>query len=169
MRPIIIAVLASGLTLMQAEKAIASEEQFLTSLEGKYEGKGQVMLRTDRGPITVTCSFRSTATKTTLSLNGKCRGLVVISRSIGAKLARQGNSYKGSYVGAGSGPATHSGKRNGNSLNLTIRWAKEINGDRSATLSVAKSGPQGLNLTTTDRDPATGKAVVTSKIVLNRV
>jgi hypothetical protein len=169
MRRIAIAVLASGLAFMQADKAVASEEQFLTSLEGKYEGKGQVRLRTNRGPINVTCSFRSTATETTLSLNGRCRGLVVVSRSIDAELARRGGSYEGSYIGAGSGPATLSGKRNGNSLNLTIQWSKEINGDRSAKLSVAKSGSRGLTLTTTDRDPATGKAVVTSKIVLNRV
>jgi hypothetical protein len=53
-------------------------------------------------------------------------------------------------------------------LNLTIRWAKEINGDRNAQLSVAKSGSRGLTLTTTDKDPASGKAVVTSKIVLHR-
>ena len=169
MRRIALAVLASGLALMQADKAVASEEQFLSSLEGKYEGKGQVRLRTNRGPITVTCSFRSTATDTTLSLKGKCRGLVVVSRSIDAELARRGSSYKGSYIGAGSGPATLSGKRNGNSLNLTIQWAKEINGDRSAKLSVAKSGSRGLTLTTTDRDPGTGNAVVTSKIVLKRV
>lgn len=49
MRRIAIAVLASGLALMHADKAVASEEQFLTSLEGKYEGKGQVRLRTNRG------------------------------------------------------------------------------------------------------------------------
>ncbi|MGQ3212495.1 hypothetical protein [Shinella sp.] len=102
MKRIAIAVLASGLALMQADKAVASEEQFLSSLEGKYEGKGQVRLRTNRGPITVTCSFRSTATETTLSLSGKCQ-------------------------------------------------AREINGDRSANLSVAKSGSRGLTLTTTDR------------------
>lgn len=168
MKCISLLILAGGLALAQAPRATAGEEQFLASLKGQYEGKGQVRLRTNRGPINVTCSFGSTATANTLSLDGKCRGLVVVSRAIGAELTRRGSSYKGSYIGAGSGPATLSGKRNGNALNLTIRWAKEINGDRNAQLSVAKSGSRGLTLTTTDEDPASGKAVVTSKIVLHR-
>ena len=169
MKCISLVMLTGGLVLAQVHQAPASEERFLTSLEGQYEGKGQVRLRTNRGPIGVTCSFQSTATSTTLSLKGKCRGLVVVSRSVGAELSYRGNAYKGSYIGAGSGPATLTGKRSGNALNLTIRWAKEINGDRNAQLSVAKSGAHGLTLTTTDRDPASGKAVVTSRIVLRRL
>lgn len=168
MRPISLAILAGGLALLQIHPASASEEQFLSSLRGQYEGKGQVRLRTNRGPIEVTCRFQSTATSNTLSLNGTCRGLVVVSRAVSAKLARRGSSYSGSYIGAGSGAATLSGNRRGNDLNLTITWAKEINGDRKARLSVAKSGSRGLTLTTTDMDPASGKAVVTSKIVLRR-
>ncbi len=168
MKIISMAILAGSLTLMHASQSAAGEEQFLDSLEGQYEGKGQVRLRTNRGPISVTCSFRSTATANSLSLDGRCRGLVVVSRSVGAKLTHNGNSYKGSYIGAGSGPATLAGKRQGNALHLTINWAKEINGDRRAQLSVAKAGASGLTLTTTDKDPASGKPVVTSKIVLQR-
>ncbi|UDF29047.1 UNVERIFIED_ORG: hypothetical protein LHK14_16225 [Roseateles sp. XES5] len=168
MKCISLAILAGGLALAQAHPATASEEQFLTSLEGQYEGKGHVRLRTNRGPINVTCSFQSTATADTLSLDGTCRGLVVVSRSVDADLTRRGASYTGTYIGAGSGPATLSGKRSGNALNLAIRWAKDINGDRSAQLSLAKSGSRGLTLTTTDKDPVSGKAIVTSKILLHR-
>ena len=110
MKCISLLILAGSLALAQAPRATAGEEQFLTSLKGQYEGKGQVRLRTNRGPINVTCSFGSTATANTLSLDGKCRGLVVVSRAIGAELTRRGSSYKGSYIGAGSGPATLSGK-----------------------------------------------------------
>lgn len=168
MKNISLAILSAGLTFTQAQLVTASEEQFLSSLKGQYEGKGQVRLRTNRGPISVSCSFRSTATPTALSLDGKCRGLVVVSRTVKAELTTKAGAYKGSYIGAGSGPATLAGRRNGNALNLTIRWAKEINGDRLAQLSVAKTGTRGLTLTTTDSDPASGKAVVTSKIILQR-
>jgi hypothetical protein len=80
-----------------------------------------------------------------------------------------GSAFEAHYVGAGPGPATLSGKRAGNSLELIINWAKEINGDRQAQLSVAKAGARGLTLTTTDKDPLSGKSVVTSMIVLQRI
>jgi len=67
--------------------------------KGKYEGKGQIRLHTNRRPITVTCSFRSTATETTLSLNGKCRGLVVVSRSIDADPRVRGPLPEGYWHG----------------------------------------------------------------------
>ncbi|WP_411034054.1 hypothetical protein [Shinella sp. BYT-45] len=148
--------------------AQASEEQFLNTLEGQYEGQGRVRLRTDKAPIDVSCTFNSETSSGSLSLNGRCRGLLVVSRAVGADLQIKGNTYRGSYLGAGSGPASLSGKRKGNTLNLTIRWAKEINGDRRANLSVAKVGDSGLTLTTTDKDPASGKTIVTSEIVLQR-
>lgn len=71
----------------------------------------------------MTCSFRTSATTRSLSLNGKCRGLVV-SRTVGAKLIQDGSAYEAHYVSAGSGPATLSGKRTGNSLELIINWAR---------------------------------------------
>jgi hypothetical protein len=168
MKSIYLACIAGAFAFFPAERSSANEEQFLHSLAGQYEGKGQVRLRTNRKPINVTCSFRTSATANSLSLDGKCRGLVVISRSVGAKLTRNGSSYKGTYIGAGSGPATLSGKRRGNALNLTVNWAKELNGDRRAQFSVAKAGKTGLTLTTIDKDPTSGKSVVTSKIVLQR-
>lgn len=168
MRSRYLAALTGCMGLALAMPAGASDAEFLRSLEGQYAGKGQVRLRTDKDPINVTCSFQSKATPASFSLNGKCRALVLVSRAVGAELVRSGNSYRGSYIGGGSGPARLAGKRNGNTLNLTINWAKKINGDRRAQLSVAKTDPHGLILTTTDRDPKSGKPVITSKIVLQR-
>lgn len=51
---------------------------------------------------------------------------------------------------------------------LGIRWAKEVNGDRAAQLKLEKIGDNGMRLTTTDKDPATGKNIVISEINLNR-
>lgn len=168
MRGKYLAALTGCMGLALALPAGASDAEFLNSLEGQYAGKGQVRLRTNRGPINVTCSFDSKATSASLSLNGKCRALVLVSRTVGAELVRTGTSYRGSYIGGGSGPARLAGKRNGNTLNLTINWAKKINGDRRAQLSVAKAASGGLILTTTDRDPKSGRSVTTSKIVLQR-
>ena len=80
-----------------------------------------------------------------------------------------GKSYKGTYIGSRTGPAGLAGKRSGNALNLAIRWAKEVNGDRAARLRLEKVGDNGMRLTTTDTDPATGKSVVISEINLRRL
>ena len=61
--------------------------------------------------------------------------------------------YKGTYIGSSTGPAGLSGKRSGNALNLGIRWAKDVNGDRSAKLRLEKVGDNGMRLTTVDTDP----------------
>jgi hypothetical protein len=80
----------------------------------------------------------------------------------------KGSKYSGSYIGAGTGTAGLSGSRSGNAINLGIRWAKEVNGDRKARMTVEKIGENGMKLTTVDVDPETGKNVVTSQIDLRR-
>ncbi|TIW77328.1 MAG: hypothetical protein E5V51_27765, partial [Mesorhizobium sp.] len=72
------------------------------------------------------------------------------------------------YVGSRTGPAQLNGNRSGNAINLAIRWTKEVNGDRTAQLTVQKNGADGIVLTVVDRDPKTGKSVVTSRIDLRR-
>lgn len=146
----------------------ADEAAFLTSLDGNWSGKGTVKVRTNSSPVNVTCRFDSDATKSSLSLEGNCRGLVIVSRAIGADLKVKGSKYSGSYVGAGTGTAGLSGRRSGNAINLGIRWAKDVNGDRNARLTVEKVGANGMRLTTVDVDPETGKNVVTSQINLRR-
>lgn len=162
------AVLACCAPILFSTGTSASEAQFLGGLEGKYAGQGQVRLRTNKKPINVNCTFTSTASENSLSLKGRCRGLLVVSRAVGVDLKISGGAYRGSYIGAGSGTASLSGKRRGDTLNLAIGWAKEVNGDRRANLSVAKAGNDGLTLTTTDRDPSSGKMVTTSRITLAR-
>ena len=159
--------LAGGL-ISAASGAYASEADFLRSLDGSWSGTGSVKVRVNSSPIKVNCSFDSDATETSLSLDGNCRGLLVISRAIGADLKTQGGKYSGSYTGAGTGTAGLNGSRSGDAIQLAIRWAKEVNGDREARLTVQKVGENGMKLTTTDVDPATGKSVVTSEINLRR-
>jgi hypothetical protein len=161
-------LLAAGISIA-ATIATASETAFLQSLDGKWSGSGTVKVRTDSSPVKVTCNFRSDAKGSSLSLDGNCRGLVVVSRSAQAQLKANGSAYSGSYIGAGTGTAGLRGNRSGNSIDLGIRWAKEVNGDRSARLMVEKVGADGMKLTTVDQDPKSGKSVVTSQINLRRL
>jgi len=161
------AVIAAAM-LFAASAAHSDEAAFLNSLDGNWSGKGTVKVRTNSSPINVTCKFDSDATESSLSLDGNCRGMVIVSRAIGADLKVKGSKYSGSYVGAGTGTAGLAGSRSGNAINLGIRWAKEVNGDRNARMTVEKVGENGMRLTTVDVDPETGKSVVTSQINLRR-
>ena len=148
--------------------AMSQEAAFLKGVSGSWTGSGTVKVRTNSAPVKVTCNFESGSTETTLKLDGNCRGLVVVSRAISADLKIAEGKYSGSYIGAGTGTAGLSGKRTGDKINLGIRWAKEVNGDRTANMTIEKVGSQGMSLTTVDKDPETGKSVVTSQIDLRR-
>lgn len=151
-----------------AGQSFASEVEFLKSISGSFVGGGTVRLRTSSAPITVRCSFTSAGRTAALTLKGTCRGLLVVSRAISADIKVDGAKYSGSYVGAGSGTARLAGARSGDSIRFNIRWAKAINGDRDAFLTVQRAGPTGLRMTTTDRDPKTGKLITTSDLKLTR-
>ncbi|MDX3925726.1 MAG: hypothetical protein QHC90_07940 [Shinella sp.] len=154
--------------LLTAGPAFADEASFLESIAGNWSGRGTVKLRIDRSPINVNCNLGSQANGPALSMSGTCRGLVVVSRSISADLRARGTRYSGTYVGPQGGRSALSGSRRGNTINLAVRWAKEVNGDHSATMTIRKTGDNRLTLTTIDKDPATGRSVVTSEINLRR-
>lgn len=159
--------LAAGM-LYIAGPAHATDAAFLQSLAGNWAGKGTVKVESGSKPISINCKFASDATDTSLSFNGKCTGYVVFSRAIGADVKTDGKTYTGVYTGSRTGPAGLRGKRADNALVLAIRWAKEVNGDRAAQLRLEKVANNRMRLTTTDKDPATGKNVVITEINLNR-
>lgn len=158
----------AGALLLAGGSAHADEAKFLQSFKGNFAGKGTVQVTTDAPNVSVSCSFKSNATATSLSLDGSCRGLVLVTRAISANLRVAGAKYSGVYIGSRTGPAQLNGSRSGNAINLGIRWAKEVNGDRKARMTVEKRGENGIRLTVTDTDPKTGKNVVTSRIDLTR-
>jgi hypothetical protein len=159
----------AGILTVTAGAAHADETRFLHSFNGNFTGKGIVKVTTDAPTVNVSCTFKSNATSTSLSLDGNCRGLIVVTRAISADLRARGARYSGTYVGSRTGPAQLNGTRSGNAINLGIRWAKEVNGDRKALMRVEKTGQDGMRLTVTDTDPRTGKTVVTSRIDLRRI
>lgn len=168
MRLLARAVLSAVFVVVVSGTVHADDADFLNSLEGNWQGKGTVKVRTNAPTIRVSCKFTSNTSADSLSLDGNCRGLLVFSRKISADLKLDGDSYAGSYVGAGTGTAGLSGSRVGDALELGIRWAKKVNGDRDAWLTVQKDGENGMRLITTDVDPKTGENVVTSEINLKR-
>ncbi|MER9532341.1 hypothetical protein NKI89_21390 [Mesorhizobium sp. M0309] len=161
--------LLAGCLLTASAAAHADEANFLSSLQGNFSGKGTVKVTTDAPTVNVSCTFNSDATSSSLSLDGNCRGLVVVTRAISANLKARGAKYTGVYVGSRTGPAQLAGSRSGNPISLGIRWAAEVNGDRKAWLTVEKTSGDGMRLTVTDVDPKTGKNVVTSRIDLKRI
>ncbi|MEI2297360.1 hypothetical protein [Ensifer sp. MJa1] len=156
------------LAAIPAGSARADEGAFLKSLGGSWAGAGTVRIRTNMSPINISCNFSSEANGLALSMEGVCRGMLLISRSIDAQLRYSGSTYSGSYLGPRGGRAGLNGSRRGDAINLTIRWAKEVNGDRSADLILRKVGANGMRLTTLDVDPASGRRIVTSEINLKR-
>ena len=148
--------------------AHAGEAEFLKTLDGNWSGRGTVKVRVNSLPMNVSCKFSSDTTDRSLSLEGSCTGLMGFSRAIGALIETNGSTYSGSYIGAGTGPAGLKGKRLGSAITLGIRWAKLVNGDRDAKMTIEKIGSNGMRLTTVDADLKTGKSVVTSQIDLLR-
>ena len=162
-------LLLATLVLSFSSDAWAQETDFLESLAGTWSGKGMVKVRINASPMTVKCKFASDTTASSLALDGRCTGMLVFSRVIGAHLTTDGATYTGSYIGAGTGPASLTGKRSGDTIALGIQWAKDVNGDREAQMKIEKIGENGMRLTTVDTDPKTGKSVLTSQIDLSRL
>jgi len=148
--------------------AAAGDADMLASFAGSWSGKGKFRLTTGSSPVTVSCALDADTSPTSLSLDGKCRGMVVVSRKFGVKLTANGAGFSGSYVGSTTGPAGLSGALSGDAFDLSIRWAKAVNGDRDAQMRVQKVGENRMKLTTIDVDPKTGKQVVTCEIDLSR-
>jgi hypothetical protein len=148
--------------------ALADEAGFLKSLRGTWSGKGTIITRIGSSPFNVSCDFNSKAAGVSLAMTGSCRGLVVVRRTVSADIKANGVGYSGTYLGPSGVPSTLSGTRTGNSINLAVRWGREVNGDRVARMTIKKVGGNRLRLRTIDKDLKTGTAVVTSDIRLTR-
>lgn len=155
--------------MLSPSLASAAESDFLRSFEGNWNGRGMVLTKIGANPINVRCSLAFTTGSSSLSMQGNCRGLLVVRRSISADIQVSGQQrYSGTYVGPGGQPSSLSGRRQGSAINLAVRWAKPVNGDRAANMTIEKIGNDRVRLQTIDRDPQSGKSVVTSRIDLSR-
>lgn len=157
-----------GLFAFTAGNAAANEVPFLKSLAGEWTGGGMMKRTTSSSPISLDCSFKSKVEGEAFSMNGKCRGLLVLSRAVSAQLTATGSRYAGEYTGPSGGVSNLSGSRSGDAVNLAVRWSKIINGDRSASMTIQRVGTNSIRIRTVDRDPESGRQVVTSEIKLRR-
>jgi hypothetical protein len=151
-----------------AAPAAADESSFLKPLSGNWSGSGMVLRKIGSSPINVSCKFNIKAPGSSISMQGNCRGLLVVNRPVSAQLTARGSRYSGTYVGPSGAASQLSGSRQGSVINLAVHWARLVNGDRSANMSIRAQGGNQLTIQTTDRDLASGKSVVTSEINLRR-
>ncbi len=151
-----------------AASAVASEDDFLKSIEGQWTGGGQVLRKLGGEKVKVTCSMQSDANASSLSMDGSCRALVVVSRSFKANVTASGPSYSGNYTGVSGKASKLTGTRAGDTINLDVTWANEIYGDRKARMTIQKVGTNGLRIRTIDQDPSSGETIVTTDLDLRR-
>lgn len=166
MRAALIAALLSFSSL--PADAQAQESAFLRSLGGDWSGTGMVLTKIGGTNFNVSCTLKSDASQSAVSMNGKCRGLAVFVRSFSANVKASGQRYSGNYIGPSGQPSKLIGSRQGDRLNLDVTWARVVNGDRKATLMIEKVGQDRLRLQTVDKDLLSGRSVVTSRIDLQR-
>ncbi|GES49584.1 hypothetical protein Rhsp01_22010 [Rhizobium sp. NBRC 114257] len=151
-----------------ATPAAADKIGFLKPLNGSWTGTGKVLRKIGDPPINVSCRFTISAPGSSISMRGNCRGLLTINRAISAQLTARGNRYSGTYTGPSGATSQLSGSRQGDVINLAVRWARLVNGDRDANMTIRRQGNSQLTLRTIDKDLSSGKAIVTSEINLHR-
>lgn len=146
--------------------ASADESEFLSRFEAQWTGGGKVLRRANEGPWNVKCTMSQDGGGNAIEIGGTCRAAVFVSKQIGASLTVDPNTglYTGTYIGASEGPARLSGKRNGDTLTLTITWAAPINGDTKATMIIQNPGDGTLKIRVVDKNGAGGPAVTTSDL-----
>jgi hypothetical protein len=168
MRTVVLTAAILAICFPSASLAQGGEADFLERLEGRWSGSGSVRLRASAPARKVTCVLSAEAHAGALSMQGDCRALVIASRRVGARIKVEGERYSGTYTGPEGTTSLLSGRRSGNRLNLSVRWAKQVNGDRKARMEIASLSNRRMRLMTIDTDPKTGEAIVTSNIELAR-
>ncbi|MEB2844249.1 hypothetical protein GAO09_21735 [Rhizobiales bacterium RZME27] len=163
----VVSLTAVALILCLPAISQAAEADYLRSIAGSWSGKGLVLTKIGGSKVNVSCSLQVGSTPASLSMKGRCRGLLV-SRGFSADVKTSGSRYSGTYVGPAGQSSSLSGSRHGDTVNLAVTWARVVNGDRSAGMTIEKLGTNGLRLRTIDKDVATGRSVATSSIEFTR-
>ena len=162
MRALSALIVAAAMTA--AVPAHASEAEFLETLEGNWAGSGSIRLKPDQEPVNVNCDLSSDASAERLSMDGNCNAMIVMSRAICADLSVDGETYSGTYTGSPRGPASLSGNRSGDTVNLAVAWPET---GREARMQLSSSG-NALQIVTTEAHPETGEPVVTAQLSFER-
>lgn len=159
-----LSALVVAAAMAAAMPAQASEAEFLEMLEGSWAGSGSIRLKPDHDPVSVRCELSSDAAGSGLTMDGHCSAMIVMSRAIGADLSVDGATYSGTYTGSPRGPASLSGNRSGDTINLAVAWPEA---GREASMQLSSSD-DALQIVTTEAHPETGKRVVTAQLSFER-
>ena len=95
--------------------------------------------------------------------------MLVVRRSIGADIVRNGTDYTGTYVGSlEGGVAQLNGTRvSPNRIVLEMTFERAVNGDDKAEMIILTDGNEGFSIETRDR-MENGATVVTSSVDFRR-
>lgn len=156
-------------TLLAFSPAQASEADFLSTLNGTWQGQGSARRSADSGPIGINCQITSNADAASFSFDGSCRALAIVRQSLSASLQNTGGlAYEGVYVGPQGGRSSLSGERAGDTINLNVQWAEPVNGDKEARMQLEVPNDNTMIIRTIDTSPTTGEQMVTSEVSLTR-
>lgn len=162
--------LAALLALAAAAPAGAAEEDFIDRFAGNWAGAGMVQRDLQSRPMRVKCDMSGESAGNAVSVAGTCRALAVFSRRIAVDVRYDPSSgrYVGTYAGSRIGTAGLSGRREGAALNLTVTWPKDVNGDRTAQMTIRNQGAGRLDIVVTDEAEGGGERVRTTSLTLAR-
>ncbi len=167
MRTALVAVALGG--MLAASAAQAGETDFFNRFAGSFSGSGQVKRNASENANQVSCTLTGRPTASGISMSGQC-GAFIFSKEISADLRYDAASgrYHGTYVGSSIGAAHLSGRRQGDSVVLTITWPQPVNGDTKATMTIRNSGNGRLGITITDKVAPGGPITNVTQLALAR-
>ena len=164
------AFLRAALFLAFVGSASADPSTYLARFTGSFSGSGSVLRDVDPSPRSVSCRLSGqSASASVLSIAGTCRAAVIFTRQIDADISLDAGSgtFSGGYTGSETGPAQLSGGRlQGDTLTMTLTYARPTYGDRNATMTIVNSGNGQFMMTVTDE--IEGRVVQTSQMTLSQ-
>lgn len=148
----------------------AAETDFLNRFEGNWKGSGLVARNEADNTNKVSCTMTGNPSASGVSMSGTCRAAVIFTRQISADIRFDPGSgrYTGTYVGSSIGPASLSGKRQGDAVVMTITWPKPVRGDTKATMTIRNPGNGQLAITVTDEVSPGGPTAQVTQLSLSQ-
>jgi len=150
--------------------ANAAESDFFSRFAGSFAGGGEVMRNASESPNQVKCTLTGEPSANGVSMSGKC-GAFIFSKQISADIQYDpaSNRYSGVYVGSSIGPASLSGRRQGDAVVLTITWPQLVNGDTKATMTIRNPGNGQLAIIVTDKVKPGGPTARVTNLALAKL
>ena len=143
-RVVIAFALAVALTGVAPGVMRAGEGDYIGLFGGAWSGSGMV-LNEDK-PWQVSCQVVGDPGINHLTIKGSCSVfLVKVNIAADVTYDPQSGRYDGTYTG-GDLAAHISGKRSGDTVDFTMTWAKPINGDVYARLTIVNAGTGELRI-----------------------